>query len=221
MTDETINQSGKEVPVQHTGKQVDFHATRQCGDIAEADLRFQLAKARLLDINYWDKVANLPSATFVLTDVHGGEAVKSRPDEGDRVRIDIPGPGPRQGDGYDWVQVEKVIESDSADGALCELILRPTTNPLNLGEDSAHFFTDMATSTLTVERKGNQVIVSYHGRNEVTNTDTESTLDNIRNTAVGLAAKMGFSNPQWQGLIDGILEIDDRNGTASEPITKN
>ncbi len=218
MTDESTNRPPeKEVPAQHTGKQVDFHTERQCQNAIEAALLFKIAKSRLLHINRWDEVANVPSATFVLTDAHGGEAVKSRPAEGDRVRIDIPGPGPRQGDGYDWVRVERVIESESADGALCELILRPSTNPLNVGEDTAHFFTDMATSTLTVERKGNRVVVSYHGRNEVANTDTESTLDNIRNTTVGLVAKLGISNPQWQGLIDGILEIEDGGSTNNEP----
>lgn len=193
-----------DVPPQYTGKQVDLESRVSLPDEQRAIGFFRLAKQRLFDINHWYDIAQLPAATFVLTDAHGGEAVKSRPEEGDKVRIDIPGPGPATGDGYDWVVVEEIVENDEA--AYCSITLRPTANPLKPSDDTAHFFKDVASSTLTVERSGKDVIARYHGRNEVTNTRTDSASDNVRNALVGVGAKLGLSYPQWKSLVSGLVE---------------
>lgn len=191
------------IPEQHEGKQVDLESRTVLPDSDGAKGFLRLVKSRLLDINQWDKIAAVPVATFVLTDAYGGEAIKSHPKEGDHVRIDIPGPGPAAGDGYDWVVITDI--ADVADD-FCSITLQPASNPLKQGEDTGHFFKSSASSTLVVERKEREVIARYHGRNEVANTRTESALDNIRNTVVGISAKLGLSYPQWQGLLDGLLE---------------
>lgn len=196
------------VPPQRIGKQVNLESRVSFPDDGSASHFFGLAKRRLLDVSRWHELAELPVATFVLTDAYGGEAVKPQPVEGDKVRIDIPGPGPSAGDGYDWVVVEDLTETDSPAHELCSLTLRPTANPLKPGDDTAHFFKDVATSTLVVERREREVIARYHGRNEVTNTDTDSTVDNVRNAAVGVGAKLGFSYPQWKSLIDGLTKYE-------------
>lgn len=195
--------SSPDVPPQYTGKQFDLDAKAVLSNEESARSFFELAKRRLLDINHWHEVAEIPVSTFVLTDAYGGEAVKSRPVEGDKIRIDIPGPGPSVGDGYDWVVVEDITEVLDE---MCSLTLRPTDNPLKVSEETAHFFKDTATSTLVVERKGREVTARYHGRNEVTNTDTDSVVDNTRNAAVGLGAKLGLSYPQWKSLVTGLVK---------------
>ncbi|RQP19551.1 MAG: hypothetical protein EAS52_01880 [Parapedobacter sp.] len=195
--------SSPDIPAQYTGKQLDLDACTRLPDEESARAFFERAKHRLLDINRWHEVAEIPASVFVLTDAYGGEAVKSQPIEGDKVRIDIPGPGPSAGDGYDWVVVEDVTE---VPGEMCSLTLRPTDNPLKLNEETAHFFRDTATSTLIVERKGQEVTARYHGRNEVTNTNTDSLIDNTRNAAVGMGAKLGLSYPQWKSLIEGLVK---------------
>lgn len=195
--------SPPDIPAQHTGKQLDLEAKVVLPDAESAHAFFMLAKHRLLDVNRWFELAEIPLSTFVLTDPYGGEAVKSRPAERDKIRIDIPGPGPSTGDGYDWVVVEKITEINDT---LCSLTLRPTDNPLKLSDETAHFFDEQATSTLIVERKGLEVIARYHGRNEVANTDTDSMVDNTRNAAVGLGAKLGLSYPQWKSLIEGLVK---------------
>ncbi len=192
-----------EIPRQYTGKQLDLDAKTTLPDESSARDFFALAKRRLLDVNHWHEVAEIPASTFVLTDAYGGEAVKFKPEEGDNIRIDIPGPGPAAGDGYDWVAVEEITE---AGDSRCSLTLRPTDNPLKLNGETAHFFQDVATSTLIVERKGQEVIARYHGRNEVTNTDTDSVIDNTRNAAVGIGAKLGLSYPQWKSLVAGLVK---------------
>lgn len=197
------NKKSPFIPTQQEGKQVDLESRTILPDNNSARNFLGLVKSRLFDINQWDKVASVPVATFVLTDAYGGEAIKTRPEKGDHVRIDIPGPGTAAGDGYDWVVVTDI--TDVAD-QFCSITLQPAANPLKQGDDTGHFFKASASSTLVVERKDREVIARYHGRNEVTNTHTESTLDNVRNTVVGISAKLGLSYPQWQGLLDGLLE---------------
>ncbi|MGK6351468.1 hypothetical protein [Parapedobacter sp. DT-150] len=194
------------VPPQRTGKQVDLDSQITLPDEDRARDFFALAKRRLFDVSHWYEIAEMPMSTFVLTDEYGGEAVKSRPKEGDHIRIDIPGPGPSVGDGYDWVQVEDITEAETLEGEQCAMTLRPTANPLKLNDDTAHFFQDVASSTLIVERRGNEVIARYHGRNEVINTDTDSALDNARNAMVGAGAKLGLSYPQWKSLVAGLVK---------------
>lgn len=195
-----------EVPPQYTGKPLDLESRTSLPDESSARMFFETAKRRLLDVNHWYEIAELSVAVFVLTDEHGGEAVKSRAAEGDKVRIDIPGPGPSVGDGYDWVAVEQITETAGPETERCSITLRPTANPLKTETDTAHFFKDAATSTLIVERNGREVIARYHGRNEVANTETESTIDNVRNAMVGAGAKLGLSYPQWKSLVEGLVK---------------
>lgn len=205
MKNDSNGKPSPEIPRQYTGKQLDLDATTVLPDEESARAFFALAKRRLLDVNRWYEIAEIPASTFMLTDPYGGEAVKSRPAEHDKIRIDIPGPGPSAGDGYDWVVVEDVTEVADT---LCSLTLRPTNNPLALSEETAHFFQDQATSTFVVERHGLEVRARYHGRNEVVNTETDSVVDNTRNAAVGIGAKLGLSYPQWKSLVEGLVKRD-------------
>ncbi|MNL25317.1 hypothetical protein D3C87_1467950 [compost metagenome] len=85
------------------------------------------------------------------------------------------------------------------------MTVRPSANPLTDSQDTAHFLTNEATSTFQVKRVGNRIYAEEHGRNEVPNTDTKYTMDNIRNTFVGWGAKIGLSYPQWKSLVKGLL----------------
>jgi hypothetical protein len=92
------------------------------------------------------------------------------------------------------------------DGAeVLSITARPASNPSTEDNSTAHFLTEEATSTFQVKRLGNAIFAEEHGRNEVANTATGSVLDNIRNTFVGLGAKIGFSYPQWKALVKGLL----------------
>lgn len=196
----------KYIPLQHRGKQIDLEAHIDLVTESDARYFFSAAKSNLLNINKWYDLATLPAATFVLTDTRGQETEKAAAEEGDLVRINIPGPGVAAGGGYDWVRVEK-IHQEATDGMeLCVVTLRPTANPSEQGGETAHFFEESATSTLMVKRIGPKVIASYHGRNEVVNTDMEKPLDNLRNAVVGWSAKMGLSYPQWESLIQGLVK---------------
>ncbi|MEP6948697.1 MAG: hypothetical protein ABI863_05465 [Ginsengibacter sp.] len=84
--------------------------------------------------------------------------------------------------------------------------VRSCKNPNKAGNDVAHFFTGEATSTFIIHRANDTVSASYHGRNEVLNTDTGKLKDTIRNTIVGAGAIVGISELQWSRLIKSFLE---------------
>jgi hypothetical protein len=97
------------LPPQRIGKEIEDEVSIDMPNEREAIHLFESAKVRLKDVNNWHHVAGLISARFQLIDKKGCEV--SRPvQQGDFFKIDIPGPGSKEGDGYDWAQVEEIRE---------------------------------------------------------------------------------------------------------------
>lgn len=193
------------VPPQYTGKEIEAAATIVLGDPADATVFYETAKDRLLDVNNWRRVAGIISAEFQLVDEHGSEV--SRPvKEGDYIRIDIPGPGSAEGDGYDWARVEAVKEIKDGDVASTAFRVRPAANPTGRSTVTAHFYDNEGTSTFMVTREGGSITASIVDRNIKANDETASITDKVRNTAVGMSAIGSFSKIQWQNLANGLVE---------------
>ena len=195
------------VPPQQTGSEMNAVEKIELASEAEAVHFFKTVKQRLLDVNRWTEIAGGVMSDFFLTDSEGN-LVQRKATGGDHIKIDIPGPGTQTGGGYDWVTIEEIKAQALNDGEVLSMTVRPAANPLTGSEDTAHFLTEEATSTFQVKRLGHAIYAEEHGRNEVPNTKTQSTVDNIRNTLVGWGAKAGFSYPQWKALVKGILTID-------------
>lgn len=203
------NPAASQVPAQETGSEMNAVEKITLGSEAEAIHFFKTVKERLLDVNEWGKIAELPMSTFKLTDEKGAE-VQRKATDGDYFKIDIPGPGTKAGEGYDWVVIEAIKEEVHEGVEILSMRARPTTNPLNDDPNIAHFLEDTATSTFQVKRIGNVIYAEEHGRNEVPNTNTDRTIDNIRNTLVGWSAKLGFSYPQWKSLVKGLINTENK-----------
>ena len=196
----------EKIPGQFEGRSLDCYKSVALTSERQARLFYEQVKARLLDINNWNEVAALPSATFTIKDANGRTA--DRPvREGDHVRIDIPGPGLPSSDGYDWVRVVAISETRKSEGMSIILTLRPAPDPTKDLPDTAHFFTRIASSSILLEQVDKHIYLHYAGRNEVINTDNASMMDNLRNFMVGIGAKLGASFPQWQALIEGLGNI--------------
>lgn len=191
-------------PPQHEGGSSTTKATRSTTG-SNADQLYEAARKRLCNVNHWKEFAGTGSADFLLTD-EKGMSVKRDPKEGDHFRISIPGPGNEAGDGYDWVRVERISETTGKEKAFC-ITVRPSTDPMNENEDTAHFFKEQATSTFMVTLSNNEITVAVLGRNEVPNTDVESGGNMIRNAAVATGAITLFSKIQWKKLVNGILDF--------------
>lgn len=193
------------IPKQHTGSEVDITAEVQFDTEMESEEFFKIVKHRLIDVNNWDEVCLAPASVFRLINSEGKEIV-GNVQEGDFIRINIPGPGTKMGEGYDWVKVETIVANEQKDGEVLSMTVRPSHHPLHATSETAHFFKDEASSTFQVKRMGKTVMAEVHGRNELANNDTSSLIDNIRNTLVGWSAKLGMSYPQWKLLVEGLVK---------------
>lgn len=192
------------IPEQHEGSKMDIHAHVAFDTVNEAQRFYATAKSRLLEASKWYEVCKVPLSTFILTDSEGNE-IDRHLKKGDYLKIDIPGPGPATGDGFDWVKIESIVEEDTGQIELTSVTVRPASNPKQQGSDVAHFFENEATSTFQVKRIGLEVHAEVHGRNEKANMNTDHLVDNIRNTLIGWSAKLGFSYPQWKSLVTGLV----------------
>lgn len=200
-------QAERIVPDQKEGAVSGAIAKREKENQQEAVKLFQQAKERLLNINKWKEYSGILSASFSLTDSHGNE-IDRAPQKGDLIRIKLPAPGTQEGDGYDWVRIEKIDDASSPDAKEEHLAIRarPVPNPDSENEDSAHFYTEDASSTFIVSRKHKTVVAEEIARNAIPNTETDNLLDAARNSVVAVAAFSGMAWPQWKRLMEGFLE---------------
>ena len=179
----------------------------RCKSTDDAIQLYTNACKNLLAINQWKYICNkLLSADFTLCNDQG-QTVNRFPRENDFIKIDIPGPGSKTGDGYDWVTIEEI--GNNADIAndieYTYFRVKPASSPLNSNEETAHFFSDAARSTFMVKRSVNIVIGEIHGRNEKPNNATGNNADNIRNSMVAGLAIAKFSDLQWKVLCKAFI----------------
>lgn len=193
------------IPSQETGNEIEAEAQAGFPGAAEAILFYERAKSRLLDVNNWERIAGALSASFRIVDA-GGKEGPEQVQKGCYLRIDVPGPGSKAGDGYDWVFVEELSEKEEEDRQGIGFRVRPCENPLGNPDETAHFYSNESTSSFIVTREGNQVYAWIIDRNIKPNQQTGSVTDQIRDSAVGTGARGIFSKMQWQGLADGIVK---------------
>lgn len=194
------------IPEQFIGKKVNASRSVTLETNQEAADFFNIVRNRLLDIDNWYRTAKLPFSTFELvnsSDQTEVSAVKI----GDYIKINIPGPGPANGEHVDFVRVENIEETSDKSIYILTMTLRPSVEPTaTTNSDVQHFFNAMSTSTLQIVHDGKTITANYFGRNEVPNSDVDSFSDKIRNSIVGWAAKLGLSFSQWDALVSGIVD---------------
>ena len=193
------------IPRQKTGASFDIRETIMLDDREDAVDKYLVSRQRLFDVSHWGNFSGEAPDTFKLTDSLGNE-LKRPVQEGDRVKIHLPGPRSFIGNGEDWVQVEKIIEERNKrlDEVFTAMTFRPGTNPTTVKSPIAHFFGKATTVTFLVCRHRTEIVASVHGRNEKINLDTDW-MDVFRNMVVAIPAKVGLSNPHWKNLAKGLI----------------
>jgi hypothetical protein len=194
-----------QIPEQTVGSEINARSEVSFDNPIDVHSYYEVVKGRLLDVNSWCLYAKLPVTSFKLFD-EKCRVAERLVQEKDFIRIDIPGPGPKTGQGYDWVVVESIVEESDEEGLVISMTVRPTAHPLSDDPHTAHFLSDVSSATFQVKQSGNTVAAEQHGRNEVPNRDTAHTFDNVRNTMVGWGSKLGLSFPQWKGLVKGLVK---------------
>jgi hypothetical protein len=195
------------IPGQYTGKVIDTEEQIELSSAEEAKAFFAIVKDRLLNVNNWEEIAGMASANFQLVD-SGGQEVNRTVQKGDFFKIDIPGPGPVAGDGYDWVQVEALEEVSEGDVDSVGIRVRPTLSPLNNSQDVAHFYSPESTSSFTVTREGAKITAGIYDRNTKPNKTADTLADKARDMVVGAGAVTAFSKVQWKSLAEGLLKME-------------
>jgi hypothetical protein len=194
------------IPVNEKGKPNDLEFSVTLDTIDKARHCYMRAVKRMQNPRIWHELAGWASAAFTLVGMTG-EDLPRLAWEGDYIRIDVPGPGPAEGGGYDWVRVEKMQEYIDSSGQRewTGMKVRPCGVPGPGAPGTAHFFTSDATSTYIIERDGLTVKALYHGRNEVPNTTAPKVSDKVRNALVAAGAIVSLSEVQWTALSKGFL----------------
>lgn len=195
------------IPEQGDGKNVDLFFSVDCeNDVAAVSL-FETAANRLKTVDKWEELAKT-NTRFTLIPV---KHASSTAEEKDKIQIDLPAPGSVEGKGYDYVEIFKLIEQTDIAENSSEILMqvRPCSDPTTRNNKIAHFFDSGATSSFLISRQGNVVTARYAGRNEKVNSEGLSLIAKARNLLVGGSALAGFSEQQWQALIEGLLATND------------
>lgn len=201
-----VTQDNSLIPANTVGKALDIETSVTERTVEESITTFNRACKRLLNPPLWHQLSGSMSASFTLATPASDDAARLA-QVNDYLVIDIPGPGPSAGSGYDWVQVENIAENvDPGADQSFGMKLKASPNPEKPEKGIAHFFREGATSTFIVKRMGNTVIASYHGRNELPNTKQASFPDKIRNSLIAAGALAGISELQWMALMKGLLQ---------------
>jgi len=194
------------IPEQFKGQALEVEASQVSDTETAAQSLYELAKKKLFSVNDWHEIVAGLTARFQIVDQDGNE-VSRKVNKGDYLRINIPGPGNKEGDGYDWVVVEELKEINKEDFQSAGFRVRPTENPFGKKNETAHFYSNETTSSFIITRENVTVVSWIVDRNMKPNTESESVVDKVRDVMVGVSGIAGFSKVQWQGLADGLLEI--------------
>lgn len=195
------------IPVQSEGAQTDTSESIIAPDEETAKSWFDIACLRLQDVNHWNKWCGFLSSGFQLTDTQE-RSLATTAHAGQYIRINIPGPGTRAGNGYDWVRIERVEHIRLNEVQEIFIIqARPSTHPLKPEGDIAHFLDSRATSSFVIKRDATQLAATVYGRNEMPNTTVGDTVDKLRNAMVGSSGAIGVSKLQWKALVKGLFEF--------------
>lgn len=196
------------IPTQKKGSLQDTESRRNFEDSQSTFENFEILKRRFLSINEWKRFGGKDGAEFKLYDANGNH-ISRDPQEDDRIRIDIPGPGNPKSNGYEWVKITEIKNNILRDDEMENLIMIcvPTHTPVqNKNTDIAHFYAETSSSNFIISRGEKFIRIGIYGRNETPNMKT-NLIGKIRNMMIALGGMIGISKIQWKSFADGILDF--------------
>jgi hypothetical protein len=154
-----------------------------------------------LKINEWNVKAGKNPTEFHIYNKDKSQSVQ----ENDVVKIKIPAPENKLGNGFDWVIVRKIQMIEKTDLKVSLLQMKPHSCPENSNGKTAHFYKDDASSTFILVKKDKTIQFSIHGRNEIPNTRKIGFLNSCRNFFVANGGIFGGSKVQWQDFAEEFI----------------
>ena len=170
----------------------------------EADIFYNRLRSRLEAVNAWETYSDKVKTGFALFQP-GTRNTTTALEEGNLIRIDIPGIGNPRGKGYDWTKIVDIQKREDGDYPFFSFTVKPCPFYGGSEEPVAHFYTEDASSTFIVRRFGTCIYAEVHGRNAVENCTDGDLLDNLRNKSVAIGSKLGIGNLNWLAFTESLL----------------
>ncbi len=193
-TDELLNQAE-----QNKNESSISSADKILANQADAARVFSSLKTKLLNIGQWNQHSLMSS--YALFDENGVESGDGELAVGKFIRIALTASGK-----YDWIRLINIY--DAPDEFI--ITVKPTFDPTAENVDKSaisHFFTDESTNNFCLLKKDKLAAFYVIGLNEKQNTsETENTLETIRNVAVNFATYLGIQNSEWEKFCHHFLE---------------
>jgi len=193
------------VPKNEKGSENDVCAVKNCQSLEIAEKTFEKLAQKLLEVNDWDVTAGKNLAKFYLV---SGETRKSSlvAKENDFVKIKMPAPKNKLGQGYDWVIINKIRRSADSEIKYLLVQMKPHSCPENASGSVAHFYAGKATNSFIMAQYGTKIQFSIHGRNEIPNTENMSLINKLRNMFVAIGGIFGGSKLQWKVFAESFIK---------------
>ncbi len=178
-----------------------YATSRKFDDEDAARFEFSQGRQRLFNVNAWSNIPGILNSGFELFGRDGKPLQRDEVQNGDFIKIDLPGPFP-----FYWVRVVEITnEPDRA-----QFTVQPTYDPTHNDDktETDHFFQDQARSIFRIERNGNEITAMEVGVNEsINNQEVEAGKKGLINTLVSEGGWAGFQRYQWKNLTDYLVGI--------------
>jgi hypothetical protein len=173
---------------------------------AECDAFFEATRAKLVDINEWNK--NSSPTKYALFDESGGQTDTEPISVGMFIRFSLYGSGK-----YDWVRVVSIRDQPDELVVTVKPSYDPTQNPPET-DSTSHFFGPEATNNFGLQRDGKTVAFYVIGLNEHQNTRfTDGLIESARNAAVAnIGYYSGLQKSVWKEFCSNFLSTDEEKG---------
>lgn len=192
------------LPVNIIGSENNAVSFIDCNSETEAFDRFRRFSQKLTEINGWNQYAGKNPTSFYL---HSKEENKLAVTQlNDLIKIKMPAPENKLGNGFDWVAVNKIENIEEREVKVFLLQMRPHSCAESANGNIAHFYTQEASNTFILAKKNKIIQFSIHGRNEVANTNRVGFLHSLRNFFVAGGGIFGGSKVQWQDFTEEFLK---------------
>src|SRR5687767_13341221 len=147
-------------------KDTKYSSSKDFNDEESAIRAFHACKKKLFDVNGWSNIGGPATAAFGLYNDEGYSLAREQVENGDLIKIDLPGPLP-----FYWVKVIEIINEDD----FAQFVVKPSHDPVHKDDKTVtdHFFQDQARSIFRVERNGRQITAMEIGLNEAINNKND------------------------------------------------
>lgn len=154
------------------------------------------------NINLWTILFD-DKVKFYRTDIVTDKNLESS-SNGDLIKIKIPGPKSKMGNGFDWVEIKDKETNRCVEFVSHAVVLSPYYS--NDTGVTKHFLTSKSKNYFIVKKYFDFITVEAHGRNEIPNCKNVPMYSKWRNYFIAKGGIFGGSKVNWEIWCKNILD---------------